>query len=116
MDSKKGSRQKPVRPSQSGLPEKSSAFTAPLHLQTHLGPSSIIPSTSQAGPSTPIETPIESGGAQYAPLPAGEEEPPPSYEDAIATDMPAVNGPRHDYQPPPMKPGGFSDEKGRRDS
>lgn len=111
---------KPVRQATSPRPEKTPAFSAPLHLQTDVGAASssgtAIPPTSQIGPSTPIATPTESSTPQYRPLPAGEEEPPPSYEDAVASDMPAVTGPRGDYQQPPVGPGGFSDEKGRRDS
>jgi hypothetical protein len=40
---------------------------------------------------------------------------PPSYEDAIAQDLPPINGYRGSYQPPPMPEGapGFSDEKRR---
>ncbi|KAI9718502.1 MAG: hypothetical protein M1828_006685 [Chrysothrix sp. TS-e1954] len=50
-----------------------------------------------------------------------DEEPPPSYEDAMATELGPIDGPR-DYQPPPVPAGahGFDsgDEKGRgrRDS
>jgi hypothetical protein len=34
------------------------------------------------------------------------EDAPPSYEDAIAEDMPPVNGPRVGYIPPPVQEGG----------
>ncbi|KAI9709783.1 MAG: hypothetical protein M1820_003186 [Bogoriella megaspora] len=39
---------------------------------------------------------------------------PPSYEDAIAQDLPPVDGPRRDYAPPPIPEGqsGFPEEKG----
>jgi len=33
------------------------------------------------------------------------EEPPPSYEDAVASDLPPVDGPRPDYAPPPAPEG-----------
>lgn len=59
-----------------------------------------------------------SSGPGVAPMPTSEEEPPPSYEDAIAQEMPPVDGPRH-YQPPPLPQGGTEfpmDEKGRRAS
>lgn len=108
MTNRKVPDRKPVKPSR---PEKSSAFTAPLHLRTDVD-SAAIPPTAQSQPSTPVEPP----SSQYGPLPPGEEEPPPSYEDAVAQDVPAVAGPRRDYQPPPMRSGGFMDEKGRRDS
>ncbi|KAL0264359.1 hypothetical protein SLS55_000307 [Diplodia seriata] len=58
---------------------------------------------------TPM-TPIE-GGAGHGPAPQGQyasghgenyEDAPPSYEDAVAHDMPAVDGPRRDYAPPPV--------------
>ena len=55
----------------------------------------------------------------FAPLPQGEEEPPPSYEDAVGLNMPPVDGPRRNYLPPPMpaSAGGFErDEAGRRGS
>ena len=120
MASKRQVPRKPVKQAASARPEKTPAFSAPLHLQTHMSSSSAsgsaIPPTSQIGPSTPIETPTEYSVPQYGPLPVGEEEPPPSYEDAIASDMPAITGPRRDYLQPPVGPGGFSDEKGRRDS
>ncbi|KAL9057314.1 MAG: hypothetical protein Q9162_002388 [Coniocarpon cinnabarinum] len=44
-------------------------------------------------------------GPQYAPLPPGEEEPPPSYEDALGDNLAPVDGPRN-YQPPPAPAGG----------
>lgn len=67
-------------------------------------------SSSQSSPTSP--------NPATTPIPAGEEEPPPSYEDAIAQEMPPVDGPRH-YQPPPLPQGGAEfrmNEKGRRNS
>ena len=56
---------------------------------------------------------------QYAPLPVGEEEPPPSYEDAMADNIGPVDGPRN-YQPPPAPAGGDgfirNENEKRRDS
>lgn len=53
-----------------------------------------------AGPSRPPPVPAREG------QPTGPDEPryddaPPSYEDAIASDLPAVDAPRPDYVPPP---------------
>lgn len=50
--------------------------------------------------------------------PSGEplyDDAPPSYEDAIAQDLPPIDGPRSDYAPPPIPEGesGFPEEKGR---
>ncbi|KAK8246114.1 arrestin [Phyllosticta capitalensis] len=51
----------------------------------------------------------------YAQPSSGFEEPPPSYEDAIASNMPPVNGPRRDYAPPPVPEGAprFSNDEKR---
>ncbi|KAK7550517.1 arrestin [Phyllosticta paracitricarpa] len=49
-----------------------------------------------------------------SPIAPGYEDAPPSYEDAIATNLPPVNGPRRDYAPPPVPEGAprfSSDEK-----
>ena len=43
------------------------------------------------------------------------EEPPPSYEDAIAANIAPVDGMRRDYEPPPVR-GGFENDRKRRDS
>lgn len=59
---------------------------------------------------TPM-TPVDGGSAGHGPAPQGQyssghvenyEDAPPSYEDAVAQDMPAVDGPRRDYAPPPV--------------
>ena len=52
-------------------------------------------------------TPDQSGVPPY-------DDAPPSYEDAIAQDLPPVDGPRRDYAPPPIPEGqsGFPEEKG----
>ena len=68
----------------------------------HAANASASTSSAAAGPSGFSGT----HGAQqqspaYAPLPPGEEEPPPSYEDAIGMDLSPIDGPRH-YQPPPL--------------
>ena len=58
------------------------------------------------------------GSSAYAPLPPGEEEPPPSYEDAMGDNLGPVDGPRN-YQPPPAPAGGegfIRDDHKRRDS
>ncbi|KAK0650832.1 hypothetical protein DIS24_g6465 [Lasiodiplodia hormozganensis] len=62
---------------------------------------------------TPM-TPVDGGSAGHGPAPQGQyssghvenyEDAPPSYEDAVAQDMPAVDGPRRDYAPPPVPEG-----------
>lgn len=41
-----------------------------------------------------------------------DEEPPPSYEDAVAQSLPPVDGQRGRYQPPPVRPSeGFGMDK-----
>ncbi|KAK0902984.1 hypothetical protein LTS16_019512 [Friedmanniomyces endolithicus] len=53
--------------------------------------------TDEAGPSEPPARPGMAGDA----LPPGYmREAPPSYEDAVATNMPPVSAPRPDYAPP----------------
>ncbi|KAF1812149.1 hypothetical protein P152DRAFT_473873 [Eremomyces bilateralis CBS 781.70] len=46
-------------------------------------------------PLPPQRRPVPDPNAQY------DEAPPPSYEDAIAQDLPPIDGPRPDYAPPP---------------
>ena len=73
--------------------------------------------STQIGPSTLPGRAAPPPG--FAPLPQGEEEPPPSYEDAVGLNMPPVVGPRGSYLPPqmPASAGGFErDEAGRRGS
>lgn len=74
------------------------------------------PGSSQIAPHPP--TPGTASGAPPAAHPApapGYEDAPPSYEDAIASDMPVIDGPRPDYEPPPAPAGesavGREDEK-----
>ena len=61
----------------------------------------------------------QASSSEFAPLPPGEEEPPPSYEDAMATNLGPVDGPRN-YQPPPApaEGDGFARDRNekRRDS
>lgn len=78
-------------------------------------------------------TPVDDAGPSYHPSvpmrdgrPTGPDEPryddaPPSYEDAIASDLPPVDAPRPNYAPPPPADddGFHGDEKkgfGRRGS
>ncbi|KAK5678645.1 hypothetical protein LTS10_009089 [Elasticomyces elasticus] len=51
----------------------------------------------EAGPSRPPEPPAEAAGDV---LPPSYSEAPPSYEDAIATDLPPIDAPRPNYAPP----------------
>ncbi|KAI9665338.1 MAG: hypothetical protein M1831_001775 [Alyxoria varia] len=67
----------------------------------HASASSSAPSAAAAGPSSGFAGAYGAQQPVYAPLPPGEEEPPPSYEDAIGLDMSPIDGPRH-YQPPPL--------------
>ena len=75
----------------------------------------------QTIPPTPIDSP---GPSQQPPAmparhgqPTGPDEPryddaPPSYEDAIASDLPSVQAPRPAYAPPPpQEEEGWGDEK-----
>jgi hypothetical protein len=82
--------------SKTGIPSKlasdapSASGQAPV---AAAGPSSATPS--QPPPGAPLS-------GQGIP---GFEEAPPSYEDAIAQDMPPIDGPRRDYAPPPFTEG-----------
>lgn len=75
-----------------------------------------VPTSVPASPSGPIGTsnagPSNASTQQaFAPLPIGEEEPPPTYEEAIGDTMAPIDGPRN-YQPPPVTGRGFPvDEK-----
>ncbi|KAF2839389.1 arrestin [Patellaria atrata CBS 101060] len=55
-----------------------------------------------AGPS--IAQPYQ-GSAPHSGAAPGYDDAPPSYEDAIASDMPPIDGPRRDYAPPPPAEG-----------
>ncbi|KAK5171320.1 uncharacterized protein LTR77_004464 [Saxophila tyrrhenica] len=78
-----------------------------------------VPETPMEGPSRDL--PARQGTA-VPPQPPVYDDAPPSYEDAIATDLPPVNVPRPNYAPPPPTEDDvlLSDEKkglrGRRDS
>ncbi|KAK3629244.1 hypothetical protein LTR56_018131 [Elasticomyces elasticus] len=54
-------------------------------------------SIDEAGPSRPPEPPAEAASDV---LPPSYSEAPPSYEDAIATDLPPIDAPRPNYAPP----------------
>lgn len=62
-------------------------------------------------PMTPVDPGATGHGAatqgQYGSGQADQnfDDAPPSYEDAVAQDMPAINGPRRDYVPPPIPEG-----------
>ncbi|KAF2140008.1 uncharacterized protein K452DRAFT_231176 [Aplosporella prunicola CBS 121167] len=77
-------------------------------------PSPLATDFGHAGPSAPT-TPLEGGTNPFPhaqPMPQGSylppqaahgyEDAPPSYEDAVAVDIPPVDGPRRDYVPPPV--------------
>jgi hypothetical protein len=83
------------------------------------------PAYQQSAPHTPT-TPTHAGFASGPngfpgqpshppPQAGGDEEAPPSYEEAIGQDLPPINGYRGSYQPPPVPEGapGFPDEKRR---
>ncbi|KAK0363031.1 hypothetical protein LTR02_012714 [Friedmanniomyces endolithicus] len=90
-------------------PRRTSAMTAPVldklktegRMPAEFGAGQ-VPSTpmDEAGPSEPLEPPARHGMAGDAVPPAYMREAPPSYEDAVATNMPPVSAPRPDYAPP----------------
>ena len=98
------------------------AHNEKLRMEGHDHHTQAVPPTpmDSAGPSQPPSIPARYG------QPTGPDEPryndaPPSYEDAIASDLPPVDAPRPNYAPPPpSEDDGFhGDEKkgfGRRDS
>ncbi|KAF2494223.1 arrestin [Lophium mytilinum] len=94
-------------------------------LQPGLAPASLQPEAGPVMPHTPVDPPPFSNnhfppqqGAPYQPPPmaAGFEDAPPSYEDAVAQDLPPINGYRGEYQPPPFPEGEprFSGDEKRR--
>lgn len=97
------------------LRTNTSATVEQLRTQSHR-------QTTHSEPATPVD---EAGPsqAQFAPPQRGPDEPryedaPPSYEDAIATDMPSMDAPRPEYAPPPPNEddGFLGDEKKDRRS
>lgn len=52
-------------------------------------------------PSFPYPEPASQNQQRPASQPADYEDAPPSYEDAIAQDLPPIDGPRRNYEPPP---------------
>lgn len=77
--------------SNSMRPQRPVSFPPATNNQQAIPPRPIRPSGVPAGPITPQTT---------DPNLPGFEEPPPSYEDAVAADMAPVDGPRPDYRPP----------------
>ncbi|KAF1988542.1 hypothetical protein K402DRAFT_391761 [Aulographum hederae CBS 113979] len=87
------------------------SLQVPPSSQPPISPSSAFPpspSTAFAGPSNPppwTAHPPHHGHHQHPgedmPRPGAVVDAPPSYEDAIASDMPPIDGPRPDYVPPP---------------
>ena len=69
-----------------------------LQTEAHKASVSFVPPTPMET-SGPTEFPARQGTAQPAELPVYSEAP-PSYEDAIATNLPPVNAQRPDYAPP----------------
>lgn len=61
-------------------------------------PPTPVDEVGMAGPSSEA---IRPGGSGEEQLPPAYSEAPPSYEDAIATNLRPVNAPRPDYAPPP---------------
>ncbi|KAF2128109.1 hypothetical protein P153DRAFT_376989 [Dothidotthia symphoricarpi CBS 119687] len=63
-------------------------------------------------PTTPAYAGPSNGGNGF---PDAPDDAPPSYEEAVGTDLPPINGYRGNYQPPPVPEGAprFSDEKRR---
>jgi hypothetical protein len=59
------------------------------------------PHNSGPGMATPLYgTPLASGSHLPPQTVPGADDAPPSYEDAIASDLPPLNGPRPGYRPP----------------
>jgi len=99
------------KPSSNGTPASSAAVDEKLRTEgrkasnpaplssTGAGPSSASVPPSTAEPTSP-GIPARTGHAAPPPEPYGEA--PPSYEDAIAADLPPVDAPRPDYAPPPV--------------
>ncbi|KAK4551834.1 hypothetical protein LTR86_010830 [Recurvomyces mirabilis] len=88
------------RPSAANIP-----MTDKLKTEGRLPPESgagQVPPTPMEGPSSsgPPELPARPGDVGDAQPPMYSEAP-PSYEDAIASDLPPVNAPRPEYAPPP---------------
>jgi hypothetical protein len=93
-------------------PPRPASDAAPAYEPTPAGPGSSYMSPTEGKPhgasSTSASASIDLPAPSY-------DEAPPSYEDAIASDLPPVDGPRPHYDPPPAPPGedgiGARDEK-----
>lgn len=114
--------QVPPRPSGLHIPPGMTSLPSPI---TPLGPSSqtfsfppVQGAPLQGRPQQRPGQGISSQGAYDMPLQNMYDDAPPSYEDAIAADMPPIDGPRPDYRPPPAPAGegGFGDTKRRGSS
>ena len=98
----------------------SNAMNEKLQTEGHKPADFDVPPTPMEGPGFVgnVELPAREGNAQPPPM---YSDAPPSYEDAIASNLPPVDAPRPDYAPPPPGEDDIlrSDEKkgfSRRDS
>lgn len=89
------------KPSEAGTAPASAAVDEKLRTE---GRKPVLASPTSAGPSSaePASPAIPPRPGQAAPPPDPYDEAPPSYEDAIAVDLPPVDAPRPDYAPPPV--------------
>lgn len=107
-----------LNPKRRQTAEKTTALDEKLKAEQ--GKDSAVPETPIEGPSH--EFPARQGMAMPPQQQPPYDDAPPSYEDAIATDLAPVDVPRPNYQPPPVAEDDVlrRDEKkgfgGRRDS
>lgn len=87
----------PLKPARPSVSEEA----APVYDPTPTAPGgSYLPSRpNMSGRASSV--PSAAAGTTTGGAPPGYDEAPPSYEDAIASDLPPVDGPRPDYEPPP---------------
>jgi hypothetical protein len=102
-------------PRRKPVPGDSSALDEKLKAEGRYGSVATVPETPIEPP--PHDFPAREGTAVPPPQ-AGYDDAPPSYEDAIASDLPPVNAPRPEYAPPAAGEDTVlrGDEKKRRDS
>lgn len=87
-----------VAASNSTTNPKPASQPAPTSQPTTPGPSASLPDRKPVMPPRPAVAPASS--MQPEAPPPEYSEAPPSYEDAIAQDLPPVEGPRREYAPP----------------
>jgi len=97
--------------------EKLNPGLAPASSTLHAEPGPVMPHTPVDHPSfSGNQFPPQQGAPFQPPVASGFDDAPPSYEDAIAQDLPPINGYRGEYQPPPFPEGEprFSGDEKRR--